>query len=446
MQKELLYILLLLFLLVDYSLFAQQKWTLNQCISYAIENNINLKAYEIDEKISEESWRQSKRELLPSLSASSSMGLSFGRSVDPNTNSYVNTEFFNNSYGLSSSITVFDGFNLQNQIKYQKFLKEAAEHNRLNAIDNLAFSVMTAFFDVVYYRGMLIIANEQVEISKLSLKTTEKKVELGLKAKTDLLDVRANLESEELNKIQIENYVQTATLELKQLMNYSSVDDMELENSPTIVLSENISNPQELFTEFTMWSPYFKSIETGVKATEKRLAIYRSYLYPSISVNGSVSTGFYETNTNDAGETIGFSRQIKDNRRQYLGASLSIPIFNQWSYRSNIKEAKLELASARNNLENEKQNLFFDMITDLTELEACHKEYNQYVKSCESAELAFKAAEKKFHQGLISINDYYIAKNRLANTQSEVLRSRTQWEIKMKTIEFYRGQRFWENK
>ncbi len=422
-----------------------QKWTLNQCISYATENNITLKEYEILEKISLESYQQSKRNLLPSVGASSSAGWSYGRSVDPSDNSYINTSFFNNSYSLSSSIALFDGFVLQNNIKYRKFRKQASEYNRINATDVLAFGVMTAFFDVIYYRGMLEIANEQVEASKLSLKTTEKMTEVGLKAKTDLLEMRANLELEELNRIQVENAIETATLRLKQLMNLVSVDEMELVKESPSVFSDRVEKPMQLFDQYTTWSPYFKSIQTNVKLSEKSLALTRGDLYPSLYMSGSVSTGYFETDTDDDGNTYPFKDQFKNNKSQYLGASLSIPVFTKWGNRSNVKLAKLELEQAKNNLEDEKQKMLFEMVTNLTELEALYKEYNQYVVRTEVDQLAFEAAEKKFEQGLIDINDYYIAKNRLANTKSQVLRSRTQWEIKMKTLQFYKGQRFWES-
>jgi len=442
-RSILLFILINLF--IGNALVAQQNWSLTQCISYAIENNINLKEYEILEKLSVEDLKQSKRDMLPGVNASTSAGFNFGRSIDPNTNDYINTEFFNNSYNLSSSIALFDGFRLQNQIKFQKFRKQVSEYNRINATDVLAFNVMIAFFDVVYYRGMLEIADEQVEASKLNLKTTEKKVEVGLQAKTDLLDMRANLEREELNKIQIENALETATLHLKQLMNFISREKMNLIDESSTVFSEEVVQTQQLFNQFTTWSPYYKSIEANLFATEKSLALYRSQVYPSIYANGSYNTGFYETRTDENGEIIPFGEQFKNNRSQYVGASLSIPIFNRWSNRSNIKKAKLEVERAKNNLADEKQQMLFDMVNNLTELESYYKEYNQYVKRREVDQLAFRAAERKFDQGLIDVNDYYIAKNRLANTQSQVLRSRTQWEIKMKTLEFYRGTRFWEN-
>jgi len=432
------------YLVIGNAVQGQPKWTLNQCISYAIENNINLKEYEILEKISLESLQQSKRDMLPSVSGSSSAGWNFGRSLDPNSYDYVNTQFFNNSYSLSSSIAVFDGFVLQNSIKYQKFRKQTSEYNRINATDDLAFSVMSAFFDVVYYKGMLEIAKEQVEASKLSLKTTEKMTEVGLKAKTDLLEMRANLEQEELNRIQIENAIETATLKLKQLMNYVSIEEMELVDESPMVFSETVEKPMQLFEQYTSWSPYFQSVQANVKLSEKNLAVTRGALYPSVYVGGSYGTGFYETNTDGDGNTVAFKEQFKNNQSQYLGASLSIPIFSKWGNRSDVKQAKLQLERAKNNLEEEKQKMLFEMVNNLTDLEALYKEHSQYVVRTEVDQLAFEAAEKKFDQGLIDINDYYVAKNRLANTKSQVLRSRTQWEIKMKTLKFYEGQRFWE--
>jgi len=430
--------------LVGNTLSAQQNWTMNQCISFAIENNINLKEYDILNKLTTEDLNQSKRELLPGISASSNAGISYGRSIDPITNGYVNTEFFNNSYSVATSITVFDGFRLQNQIKYENFRRQVAEYNRLNAIDDLAFKVMTSFFDVIYYEGMLEIAREQVEASKLNLKTTEKQVEVGLKAQTDLLEMRANLEKEELNRIQIENSRKTALLQLKQQMNFVSTEEMKLVDYSGSVVTENIDDPQGLFNQFTTWSPYYQSFEARLKATEKNLSLSRSQLYPSISAGGSINTGFSETNKNELGDVIGFSNQFKNNKRQYLGASLYIPVFSRWANRSSVTKAKLEIERAQTVLESEKQKLFFEMANDLTDLESLYKEYNQFVKRSEVDNLAYKAAEKKLEQGLITVIEFYIAKNRLANTTSDVLRARLQWEIKRKTIEFYKGVRFWE--
>ena len=181
-MKQKSYLLFFIFWFVaGNALVAQNTWNLGRCISFSIENNIGLKKLDVQQKIAGEDFSQSKRNLLPGVSASSNAGLSFGRSIDPNTNGIVNTRFFNNSYSLGTSMTLFNGFRLINQIEYQKFRKRAAELNQLNAIDDLAFGVMNSYFDVLYYKGMLKIAQEQVETSRINLKKIERQVDLGVK-------------------------------------------------------------------------------------------------------------------------------------------------------------------------------------------------------------------------------------------------------------------------
>jgi outer membrane protein len=423
---------------------AQTNWNLNRCISFAIENNIGLKQMGIQEKIASEDLSQSKRNLLPSVSASSRAGISFGRSVDPNTNDIVNNEFFNNSYDLGASMTLFNGFRLVNQIEYQKFRKKASELDRLNTIDDLAFGVMNSYFDVLYFKGMLKIAVEQVETSRINLKKIEKQLELGLKSKPDLLEMRANFESEELRRIQVENSLKTAILQLKQRMNLTDGAELVLDEEQSPMVPSGKQEQNNLFTAYTQWSPYYQSFEAQLKVSRKSLAISRSQLYPSINAYGSMGTGFYETTKDESGRTIGFGTQLDNNRSQYLGGAINIPIFSRWAVRSDIKKAKLEVEQAQNTLDQEKQKLYFEMANNLNDLEALEKEYNQYQRQQEADQLAFQASEKKFEQGLVNVVDFYIAKNRLANSASQVLKARLQWEIKRKVLDFYLGKRFWE--
>jgi len=444
MKRKFFTLFSIFWFVVGNALVAQNTWNLSRCISFSIENNIGLKKLDVQQKMATEDLSQSKRDLLPGISASSRAGISFGRSVDPNTNDIVNNEFFNNSYDLGASMTLFNGFRLVNQIEYQKFRKKATELNRLNAIDDLAFGVMNSYFDVLYYKGMLKIALEQVETSRINLKKIEKQVELGMKSKPDLLEMKANFESEELRRIQVGNSLKTASLQLKQRMNLTDTTEMVLdeEQSPMVITEKQ--DQQNLFLSYTQWSPYYQSFEAQLKASRKLLAISRSQLYPSLNANASMGTAFYETTKDDAGKTIGFSTQLDNNRNQYLGGAINIPIFSRWAARSDIKKAKLQVEQAQNTLDEEKQKLYFEMVNNLNDLEALEKEYNQYLKQQEADQLAFQASEKKFEQGLVSVVDFYIAKNRLANSVSQVLNARLHWEIKKKALDFYSGKRFWE--
>jgi len=444
-MKRKTYLLFSIFwFVIGNALVAQNTWNLTRCISFAIENNIGLKQMEIQEKLASEDLNQSKRNLLPGMSASSRAGVSFGRSVDPNTNDIVNNEFFNNSYDVGASLTLFNGFKLLNQIEYQKFRKKASELNRLNATDDLAFGVMNSYFEVLYYQGMLKIARQQVETSGISLKKIEKQVELGLKSKPDLLEMRANYETEELRRIQVENSLKTSMLQLKQRMNLTDTTTLVLDEEQNPAETSGNQNTENLFDSYLQWSPYYQSFNAQLKASRKSLAISRSQLYPSINAYGSVGTGYYETTKDEAGKTIKFGTQLDNNLSQYLGGTVNIPIFSRWAVRSDVKKAKLEVEQAQNTLDEEKQKLYFEMANNLNDLEAIEKEYNQYQKQREADQLAFQAAEKKIEQGLVNVVDFYIAKNRLSNSESQVLRSKLQWEVKKKVLDFYSGKRFWE--
>jgi outer membrane protein len=444
-MRQIRFILLLIFsLITGQMLKAQDAWNLNKCISYAIQNNIGLKRMEIDEKLVSEDFRQSKRNLLPAVGFSSNAGISFGRSVDPNTNDIVNNQFFNSSYGVGSSMPLFNGFRMIRQIEYQKFRQKAAEQNRLNAIDDLAFQVMGSYFEVLYYEGLLKIAGQQVEASAFNLKKVEKQVDLGMKSRTDLYEMRANYEAEELFKIQTGNRLNSVTLELKQLMNHTDIAPLVLEEDSATVITGLLPDQQLLLSSFLEWSPAFQSTNNLLKASKKQLSVSRSMWFPSMNASGSVSSGFYETNKDEFGKTIDFSKQFNNNLSQYLGASISLPVFSRWSRLADIKKAKLSIEEAQVSMDEQKQKIWFEMVNNLNDLLAFEKEHNQYLKQLEADLLVFQAAERKMEQGLISVVDFYIAKNRLANTQSQVLASRLQWEIRKKSLDFYRGKRFWE--
>jgi len=317
------YFMLLIFGL---QLNAQEKWTLNECISFAIKNNLQLHDAELTEQYVSQSFQQSKFNLLPGISAGSDAGKNYGRSVDPNTNGIVNNAFFNNSYYLNASVDVFRGFMLQNQIRYQKFRKEAAKNYRDNAVDDLAFQVMDAFYNVIYQEEMLKIANEQKDISELNLKKMDILVTNGLKAQTDLLEVKANYERDELFCLQTSNNIAAARITLKKAMNLPFDQPIILSNEigPTVEIGLLSSNVSEVFESYSKWSPNLLQFQNQWEASLKNVSIQKAEFFPSIRFQASYNTGFYETNKAVSDRTIAFNSQIKNNQREFVGAVLSI--------------------------------------------------------------------------------------------------------------------------
>lgn len=443
-------LIFLIFMVASISLQAQERLNLCRCIRYAVENNLQIKNMAINKKVSQERLSQSKRDRLPDAGFSSGAGISFGKSIDPNTNDIISTGFFNNSFNFSSSITLFDGFRMQKKTDFERFRSSAEEFRLKNAGDELAFDVMTCYYDILYYKGLTKIARDQTEASALSLKIIERKAEEGLKSVSDIAEVMANLQLEEVHKIQAENKLSEAMLNLQKLMNFEkAIDTAAIEDAPAgypdstgMMLSG--TDPDKIFNSFLLRSPLYLSEEAVYKAEVKNLSISQSNFYPAISGGWSIGTGYYETNTTPGGEIISFARQLKDNRNQYLGVSLNFPLFMRFANRSAVSVARLNAEQARNNMDQTRQNLYFGVCKAVNDLKALQKEYIQYVKQQEADSLALAMAEKKFAQGLISVVDFYVAKNRYANSLSQVLRSALQLDMQIKMIGFYKGDRFWE--
>jgi outer membrane protein len=446
MKSRKRYLVFLIVLIMSLQATAQKKWTLNECIAFAIKNNLQLQSEAINENIAGLNYRQSKWNLFPGVSAGADAGLNYGRSVDPNTNGIVNTSFFNNSYYLGASVDLFRGFMLQNQIRYQKFRKESAENNRLNATDDLAFAVMTAFFNVVYYEELLKIANQQKALSELNVKKTQILVTTGLKAQTDLLEVKANFEKEELFCIQTSNNISLSRISLKKAMNLPPEQQILLDiPKEDPVVAELIADMPELYKQHIEWSPQIRSFESELQASRKNLNISKSGFFPSIRLQAAYNTGFYETNKDANQQVIDFNSQIKNNRSQFIGASLNIPIFSKNSVRFDVKRARLASEQSQTKLELAKQTVLYEMEENYNQLTASWKELQQAERQMQADTLAFQAAQKKFDQGMISAVELYTTKNRLANTTSQVLHSKLTYEMKKRILDFYKGKRFWES-
>jgi len=446
MNVQMRAILFIMIFNLSLQLSAQEKWTLNQCISYGIKNNLQLRNADLNEKLAIEYYHQSKWNLLPAINAETDAGKFYGRSVDPTTNGIINTSFFNNSYNLNASIDVFRGFMLQNQIRYQKFKKEAAVNDRVSATDDLSFEVMNAFFNVIYYEELLKIANEQKALSELNVKKTEILVLTGLKAQTELLEVKANYEKDELIYIQTSNNIEASWISLKKAMNLSPELQITLANNEdnSITSSDITAIIPDLFKFHSAWSPKIKSYEYEWKASQKDVNIRRAGYFPSIRLQAAFNTGYYETNLDANNRIILFNDQIKNNQNQFVGASLSIPIFNKNAARFDVRQSKIISAQAETNLESAKRDLLFEMEQNYNDLTASWKELQQAERQLEADKLSFQAAQKKFDQGMINAVDFYTVKNRMANTTGEVLHSKLTLEVKKRMLDFYKGERFWE--
>ncbi len=436
------FLFILILIAIGFSANAQKKWSLDDCIAYAIENNLDIESESITTDKFKETLSQSKRARLPYLNANTDYGINFGKSVDPNTNDVTYSSFASNSYSMNAGIAIFEGFIRNNRIAYNRFMYLAGIENVKDLKINIGFQVMDAFHNTLYYQGLLDIAKEQKELTELNLEKVRKQEEVGLSAKTDLLEIEARLADEELLVIRTENNLKASLLDLKRAMNFPVNDDLELEeiSDSEIVKYPVFENTDSVFALAMKFLPAVKAKMQQLNAIEKALSVAKGSLYPSLYLGGGYYTGYYETRMDENGNTISFSEQFKNNASQSVGLQLSIPLFNRWSARSQIKQSKLDLEKEKVDLENFKNQLYYEIESYCQDLSAVSAEYLQAKKQTESNQLAFDVAQKKKEQGMFNIIDFYTSKSLLSNAQGELLRTKLLYLLKRKTLDFYMGK------
>lgn len=419
---------------------AQQIWTLEECVAYAIENNLQLNDFEFTEQSNRETYRQSVRNLLPNVNGFADYGISFGRQVNPNDNSISNTEFFSNNYSLSTSFDIFQGFQKINGIKASKFLYKATKEESLQQKYLLAFRVMRAYYDIQFIDGLITISEEQVEISSTNYDLVKKQIEVGLMAGADLYEAESLLLADELVLTQNQNRLAAAKLALLQAMNIQDESDITIQPevaSIESIISEKSITSDSIFNTAMEFIPLIKAQELRVKAAKKQVAVARGTLYPSLAMQWGYGTGYYETITDTLGVTIPFRSQFRDNTNQFVGVSLNVPITNGWSGRSRVKQQKIALQRARNNAEIQEQELYQLIQQLVQEYNALSTEVLQTEKRSKSQELAFSIAQKRYEKGLINAIELGRAKTLFATAQNENLQVRLRLKVNKSTLDFY---------
>lgn len=435
-------ITILLLIALSIRVEAQEKWTLDECVAYALENNLQLNDFEYTTQSGRETYRQSLRDLLPRVNGSANYVINFGRSTDPFTNDVVTSDFFSNTYSLESAIDLFQGFQKINAIKASKFLYKATQEETLQQKYLLAFRVMQAFYDIRFAEGLVEISKEQLAVSQSNYDLVKRQIELGLKAGADLYEAESLLLTDRLNLTQSKNQLATAKLGLIQEMNLEGAADISIQSAlGEIVEVTDASEVQSdsIYKETQEFLPILKAQKLRVKAAKKQLDIERGKLFPSLSLFAGIGTGYFETTRDSLMATVPFRDQFRDNTFQFIGFSLNVPISNAWSAQSRIKQQKIERLRAQNNLEVQEQVIFQtiqQLVQDYESLVVENEQSNQNVKA---QNLAFDIAQKRYEKGLINALELFQAKNLFANAQNQNLQVHLRSEINKSTLDFYRG-------
>jgi len=450
---------------------AQEKITLKQAVEITLKNNLQIKQAQLTEALADETLNQSKLALYPNLNSNNSVGSSYGRSIDPTTNQFVNTQLSSGNIGLLSEATLFQGFQKLHQISQNKYLLEADKSNTKKIKNDLTLNVINTYLQVLTNKDILLAAKQQLEVSHQKMDREQQLFDAGSKTLADLSQAKAQLAAAELNVTNAQNQLDLSFLNLAQL----------LERDPAI--SFNVEKPiiEEIKTDSSNYSaldvyrialihfPEIKSTEYRRIASGKGVEVARGNLYPRIVLQGQLTSRFsnndqrlvgqvfdgtssiigydgstnqpvYTPNVRPVYEKTPFFSQMKDNFGQSIAIGVTIPIFNGLSARSSISRAKVNYEHAKVAEQLAKNNLNKVINQAVLDVRAAEKKHISTQAAYIASKDAFDAIEKRYHVGLVNSIDYNKAQTDMNNAQFELIKAEYDLLFRRKTIDFYLGK------
>jgi outer membrane protein len=439
MKKFLILIFLSLFSSLGLTFSQQKVWSLENCVRYAIENNLQIKQQVIQTEIQKNSLDLSKLKLLPTLNGQASHDYSFGRALDQNTYQFYNRTLQSDYFYLGGSTPVFNGLQNYNTIQKNKYDVLAGQEDLKNIRDNVGLNVALMYLQILLNKELVAANENQLNITLQQIEKTKKLVAAGSVAKGNLLQIEAQAAQEELLLINMRNQLETSYLNLTQLLELKTPAGFEIvvpqiTVDPNSIVSGNID---EIYQIAEKNRPEIRSSELKLTASEYDLKIAQGTRSPRISLNHSFNTRYTYISGQPSIEP--FKTQLKNNKSSGIGLTMSLPILNGWQVNKNISNSKLNVESSRYTLEGTKKQLYKNIQQAYTDALASLKKFNSSLKAVTSTEESFRYTEQKFNVGLVTSVDYNAAKTQLLKAQSDMSQAKYEFVFKTKVLDFYKG-------
>ncbi len=440
------FVILLLLLMGIGQMQAQELWTLEKCVNYAIENNIQIKQQALNVNYRDNQKNQALYDMAPNANAQFGHDFSFGKSLNYD-NTYSDQNSQNSSFYIGTSVTLFNGFAKQNTLKQKNLDLQKAIQDLEKAKDDVALNVVSAYLEILFNKELVNTSKEQLNVTLEQLDYNKKQVDAGNLAKGKLLETEAQFASEELTLANYENQLKMSLIVLEQLLELPLSDgfDIVIPEIDASNLGKELLIADSVYAIAVMERPEIMSKELNLGSIQKQVSIARAQLYPKLSFDASYYNNFNNKYTyapvgGVPGENIPFGEQIKNNRRTSVGITLSIPLFNGLSARTNLNNSVIQYESASNELQLEKNNLRKQIQQVHANAMAAMKKYDASEKAVNSAEEAFRYVQEKFNLGIVTPLEFNDAKNKVTAAQSSFIQAKYEYIFRVKILDFYYGK------
>ena len=388
---------------------AQQSWTLRQCADYAVEHNISIKQKGNQRKQRDIQLSTAKNSRLPDLSASASESFSFGRGLTLD-NTYTNRSTSSTSFSLGTTVPLFTGFKIPNQIKLNQLNLEAATKDLEKAKNDIRMQVAKAY------------------------------VKNGKSSPAELSQQQSTLAQARLTATQADNNLQLAILALTQLLELPSPEGFSIVRpafSTTPATSLVGISPDAIYQEALTLKPEVQAEQLRLTASERNIHIAKAALYPTLNFSAGLQSNYYKTNGMQADP---FATQMKNNFSQYVGLNLSVPIFTRFQARNSIRSARIDYDNQQLQLENVKKTLYKEIQQVYYNAVAADSKYHSSEAAVQSSKDAFSLMQAKYENGKANITEFNESKNNYLKAESDLVQARYENLYQQALLDFYRGR------
>lgn len=424
---------------------AQKKWTLTECIDYALQNNITLQQAKLQKQSATEERKQAKAALLPSLSASTNQSFGYrpwlengiATVTNGTVNSKVNKTYYNGSYGINAQWTVWNGNQNRNQVKLGEVSEQQAELQTETTANNIQERIAQLYVQILYM-------NEAVEVNKQSLETSKRNeqrgkemVEVGKMAKADLAQLTAQRAADEYTIVEAESNIANYKLQLKQLLELTGDEafDIEMLTAGDEQALAEIPALSTVYETALGGRPEIKNAQLGLKQSDIQMNIAKAGAMPTISINGGVGTSTASMSSQN------WDKQIKTNFDASVGASVSVPLFDNRKTKTAVNKARIQREQAQLELLDQQKQLYATIEGYWLDAETNQQKFKTALTTVESEQASYDLLEEQFRLGLKNIVELMTGKDRLLSSQQNKLQAKYTTILNRQLLRFYQGEK-----
>ncbi|WP_178985215.1 TolC family protein [Winogradskyella helgolandensis] len=409
-------------------------WTLDDCLEYALENNITIKDAALNNKQAEVDYSKSKSSRLPNLYGTASETFSNGNSIDPITSDYVTDQIYSTNVSLNSSMTLFQGNQINNQIAQNELLLNQSVFLEEETKNNIIISILENYLQILYAKEGITIAENNLSASEKEVERAKARLDAGTIALSDYTEAQSQAATNKYAIITAKNTYQQYIIALKQLLELDPTQDIEIETLSTDIDYVTIQlDKMAIYNNALGILPEINASKIGVEVSAKDLEIAKGAYLPTLTLVSSLGSGYTSVNDNN------FSDQFNVNFNQRLGLSLNIPIFNRNQTKAAVQSAQINIEKAQISQQLTEKEVYKKVETAYQNAVSTQEQLIAAEASQSAAEQSYKLAQKKYELGGLSTTDLVISQNTYTNAQQNYLQAKYLSILYHQLLQFYQG-------